>query len=156
MKTGKTLKLSEFDNLKVSYGTVDFKNFKSMYLNIQSWLQPKIDLENWDRIVGNLRREIKHIIYEYINPNFFDENFIVDLDLRTSGIQYGKKSFMNLEITFYVKPNVNFKSTELKNEMRYLSTLINNKAMLTNKYFNSSITKKLNQENILEYAHIYR
>jgi len=156
MKTGKTLKLSEFDNLKVSYGTVDFKNFKSMYLNIQSWLQPKIDLENWDRIVGNLRREIKHIIYEYINPNFFEENFIVDLDLRTSGIQYGKKSFMNLEITFYVKPKVNFKSTELKNEMRYLSTLINNKAMLTNKYFSCSLTKKLNQENILEYAHIYR
>ena len=59
MKTGKTLKVSGFDNLKVSYGTVDFKNFKSLYLNIQSWLQPKADLESWERVVGNLRKEIK-------------------------------------------------------------------------------------------------
>lgn len=156
MKTGKTLKLSGFDNLKVSYGTVDFKNFKSLYLNIQSWLQPKVDLENWERVVGNLRRETKNIIYEFLNSNYFESNFIVDLDLRTSGIQHGKKSFMNLEITFYVKSNVNFKSIEIKNEMQHLSNLINKKALSSNKYFDCSITKKVTQENILEYVHIYR
>lgn len=156
MKTGKTLKLSGFDNLKVSYGTVDFKNFKSLYLNIQSWLQPKVDLENWERVVGNLRKEVKAIVYEFLNSAYFESNFIVDLDLRTSGIQYGKKSFMNLEITFYVKPHVNFKSIEIKNEMQHISNLINKKALSNNKYFDNSITKKVTQENILEYAHIYR
>lgn len=156
MKTGKTLKLSGFDNLKVSYGTVDFKNFKSLYLNIQSWLQPKVDLENWERVVGNLRKDVKGVIYEFLNSTYFESNFIVDLDLRTSGIQYGKKSFMNLEITFYVKSNIDFKSIEIKNEIQYLSNLINKKALSASKYFDCSITKKLTQENILEYVHIYR
>jgi len=156
MKTGKTLRLSEFDNSKVSYGTVDFKNFKSLYLNIQSWLEPRLDLENWERVVGILRKEIKHIIHEFINLNYFEDKFIVDLDLRSSGIQFGKKSFMNLEITFYVKPNMNFKSLEIKNEMIYLSKLLNNKAFLNNKYFDCSSTKKANKKNILEHAYIYR
>ena len=150
MKTGKTLKVSGFDNLKVSYGTVDFKNFKSLYLNIQSWLQPKADLESWDRVVNNLRKEIKHVVNDIINPIFFENNYIVDLDLRTSGIQYGKKSFMNLEITLYVKPNVAFKSTELRNEITYISTSINDKAFLNNNYFNCASTKKIKEENILE------
>ena len=156
MRTGQTLKVSVFDNLKVSYGTVDFKNFKSLYLNIQSWLQPKADLESWERVVGNLRKEIKHVVNDIVNPIFFDDNYIVDLDLRTSGIQYGKKSFMNLEITLYVKPQVGFKSTELRNEVTYISRLINDKIFLNNKNFICSSTKKIKEGNILEYSHIYR
>ena len=45
MKKGKTSKLSIFDNAKCVYGTVDSINFKSLYINIQSWVDPKIDLE---------------------------------------------------------------------------------------------------------------
>ena len=156
MKTGKTLKLTGYNNIKVSYGTVDFKNFKSLYLNIQSWLQPKIDLEDWDRVVGNLRKDVKHVIHDILNPIFFENNYIVDLDLRTSGIQYGNRSFMNLEITLYVKNNINFKSSELRNELNYISRTINDNVFLNNKYFTYSITKKITQENILENTHIYR
>lgn len=103
MKKGKTIKINQYESLKTSYGTVDSKNLKSLYINLQTWVLPKDEYENWERIVGNLSREIKHSVYESLNRELFQENFIVDLDLRTSGIQVGKKSFMNLEINLFTK-----------------------------------------------------
>ena len=146
MKTGKTLKVSGFDNLKVSYGTVDFKNFKSLYLNIQSWLQPKADLESWERVVGNLRKEIKHVVNDIVNPIFFDDNYIVDLDLRTSGIVYGKKSFMNLEITLFLSQEVDFKDTILKDKLKRIAKEIYIENFKKNEYFDFTLSKKSKEE----------
>jgi hypothetical protein len=113
MKKGKTIKINQYESLKTSYGTVDSKNLKSLYINLQTWVLPKDEYENWERIVGNLSREIKHSVYESLNRELFQENFIVDLDLRTSGIQVGKKSFMNLEINLFTKNELDFKSIEI-------------------------------------------
>lgn len=55
MKKGKTSKITGFKTAKVVYGTVDSINFKSLYLNIQTWVEPIKDSENWNRIVQNLR-----------------------------------------------------------------------------------------------------
>jgi hypothetical protein len=156
MKTGKTLKLIGFNKAKVSYGTVDFKNFKSTYLNLQTWATPKIDLENWSSVVGSLSRNIKHIVYDVINPQIFETNFIVDLDLRTSGIVFGKKSFANLEITFYVKPTIEFKSTILKEEFKLISKIIYEKIINDNRYFEFQCTKKLPEIELIENQYIYR
>ncbi len=112
MKKGKTARIMGFDSVKVNYGTVDSKNLKSVYLNIQTWANPVEESENWNRVVANLSRNIKHNILEVIDTEYFQPNYIVDLDLRTSGIQLNKKSFMNLEITFFMKKEIDFKSQE--------------------------------------------
>jgi hypothetical protein len=57
MKKGKSVKLNLYNPIKSVYGTVDSKNLKSVYINIQSWITPKYDTENWNRIVGNLNRD---------------------------------------------------------------------------------------------------
>ena len=95
MKKGKTSKINGFRTSKITYGTVDSKEFKSLYLNLQTWVEPKKDSENWTRVVLNMNRAIKHSLYQNMDKNIFDEKFIVDLDLRTSGLQLKKKSFMN-------------------------------------------------------------
>ena len=59
MKKGKSVKLNLYNPIKSVYGTVDSKNLKSVYINIQSWVTPKEDYDNWNRIVSNLGREIK-------------------------------------------------------------------------------------------------
>ena len=102
MKKGKTTKINGFRTSKVHYGTVDSKEFKSLYLNLQTWVEPKDDYENWNRIVLNMNRAIKHSIHDNLDKNLFDEKFIVDLDLRTSGLNLKKKSFMNLEINLFL------------------------------------------------------
>ena len=117
MKKGKTAKLTGFRTSKIHYGTVDSKEFKSLYLNIQTWVEPKTEVENWTRVVLNLTRAVKHSIYENIEKDLFDNKFIVDLDLRTSGLQLKKKSFMNLEINLYLIEDIDFKSTKLKKSL---------------------------------------
>ena len=96
MKKGKTSKIQGFKTAKTIYGTVDSFELKSLYLNIQTWVEPKEELENWTRVVSNLSRAIRHSVYESVDTEIFDNKFIVDLDLRSSGLSQGKKSFLNL------------------------------------------------------------
>lgn len=144
MKKGKTAKISGFRTSKVQYGTVDSKDFKSVYLNLQTWAEPKDDLENWNRVVLNMSRSIKHSVHDTINKEMFDDKFIVDLDLRTSGIQLKKKSFMNLEITLFINQEIDFKSPKLKRQLKNIITNIYGDVLKGNKYFKFYLTKNGN------------
>jgi hypothetical protein len=141
MKKGKSVKLNLFSPIKSVYGTVDSKNLKSLYINIQSWVSPKFDHDNWNRVVCNLNREIKHSVFNSIDNNLFKENSIVDLDLRTSGISHGKKSFFNLEVNLYTTKEFDFKSIELKESIKKIVRNIVRDNVIENKYFDFSISK---------------
>jgi hypothetical protein len=142
MKKGKSVKLNLSNHFKSVYGTVDSKNLKSVYINIQSWVDPKIDLENWNRVVCNFSREIKHTVFDSIDTSIFTINSIVDLDLRTSGINYGKKSFLNLEINLFSNRELDFKSNDVKNSIKKVVKNIQDSNIIPNKYFNFTLTKK--------------
>lgn len=142
MKKGKSVKLKLFSPIKTSYGTVDSKNLKSLYINIQSWVTPKYETENWNRVVCNLSREIKHSVFNSIDQTLFIEKSIVDLDLRTSGISSGKKSFFNLEVNLYVKSQMDFKSKEVKDSVKNIVKSIYQNNISNNNHFVFSISKK--------------
>lgn len=143
MKKGKTSKILGFKIAKITYGTVDSFELKSIYLNIQTWVEPKKDSDNWNRVVLNLSRAIKHSVHNNLNNDLFKENFIVDLDLRSSGISLSKKSFLNLEINlFFKEENLDFKDTNLKENFKSLTKNIINQNFLKNEHFNFSLTKK--------------
>ena len=119
MKKGKTSKLNVFDDAKCYYGTVDSKEMKSIYIVLQTWIQPSDDYDNWEKITGHIKRQIQHTLLEVLDFTFFEKKQIVDLDLRTSGIQKGKKSFLNLEITLFIHNKfVEFKSLILRNKIK--------------------------------------
>jgi hypothetical protein len=142
MKKGKSVKLNLYNPIKSIYGTVDSKNLKSVYINIQSWITPKYDTENWNRVVGNLSREIKHSVFNSINQKIFQEKSIVDLDLRTSGISHGKKSFFNLEVNLFTTSELDFKSIEIKDSVKQIVRNIFKNNIKENKHFEFSISKK--------------
>jgi len=141
MKKGKTSKIIGFDSIKVTYGTVDSKNLKSVYLNIQTWATPVISSDNWNRVVANLSRNIKHTILDLVDLETFQSNYIVDLDLRTSGIQLNKKSFMNLEMTFFMKTEIDFKSNELKDKLKQIAKFVYQENMKKNPNFDFTVSK---------------
>jgi hypothetical protein len=142
MKKGKTSQIQGFKTAKVVYGTVDSVNFKSLYLNIQTWVEPKINSENWNRIVLNLSRFIKHSVLDSLDKTLFDNKFIVDLDLRSSGLQKGKKSFLNLEINFYLTGDENdFKSRRLKESLKKICKQLFQDNFTNNEYFKFQLTK---------------
>ena len=143
MKKGKTSKISGFKSAKIIYGTVDSFELKSIYLNIQTWVEPKKEVDNWNRVVLNLSRAIKHTIFHELNRKIFKEHFIVDLDLRASGIQMEKKSFLNLEVNFFLNEiDYDFKDSKLKEIFKDLSKNIINQNFSKNDYFDFTLTKK--------------
>lgn len=143
MKKGKTSKIAGFKTAKVIYGTVDSFNFRSLYLNIQTWVEPIKDSENWNRVVQNLSRAIKHVVLESLDKTIFDDKFIVDLDLRSSGLTLGKKSFLNLEINLYLKETTtDFKSITLRDSLKKMAKNVFQNSFLENMYFKFYLTKR--------------
>lgn len=143
MKKGKTSKLNGYKQCKVLYGTVDSKELKSIYINIQTWVEPKNEIEKTNRIVSNFNREIKQSVSSNIDKNLFKNNFIVDLDLRHSGIFLGKKSFMNLEITLFLNDTtIDFKDMFLKKSIDNLVKDLYKEIVLDNQYFTFKISKR--------------
>ena len=150
MKKGKSSQILGFKSTKVVYGTVDSIEFKSLYLNLQTWVEPIKDSENWNRVVLNLSRSIKHIVHSSIDRNIFEEGFIVDLDLRSSGLTTGKKSFLNLEINFFLKDQeIDFKSMRLRDSLKKITKdILQN--FNENEYFNFYLTKKGKRTEMVE------
>jgi len=142
MKKGKTSKLNIFDDAKCHYGTVDSKNLKSIYIVLQTWVEPLDDFDNWNKITGHIKRQIQHTLLEVSDHTSFEKKQIVDLDLRTSGIQKNKKSFMNLEITLFVhNQNLNFKSLMLREKIKNILKSIYLDDLKNSKFFTLSKTK---------------
>ena len=149
MKKGKTVKINSYPSIKTTYGTVDSKNLKSLYINVQSWVQPKEEYDNWERIVGNLSRDVKHSVLESLNLNLYKNNYIVDLDLRTSGINFNKKSFMNLEINLFTNTEIDFKSNTVKDSVKNIVKEIYKQCVFKNKYFVFTASKNTILEEVM-------
>jgi hypothetical protein len=141
MKTGKYIPLGTYNNVKIGYGTVDFKNLKTIYLKLNSWVQPENDTEDYNQTISKTRRKIKESIYNLKDSNFKDQ-CIVDLDIRTKGIKLEKRSFMNLEITLYVEKQFDIKSKEIKNAIKNLLEDVVNDGLIDKKLFNFHKSKK--------------
>jgi hypothetical protein len=82
-------------------------------------------------------------VFEIADKDTFKETNIVDLDLRTSGIVYGKKSFMNLEITLFLNENMDFKDPQLKEKLKKIAKAIYVDNFKNNDYFDFTISKKV-------------
>ena len=90
-------------------------------------------------------RAVKHTVFNCLDKEMFDEKFIADLDLRTSGIQYKKRSFMNLEINLYLLEEMDFKSTKLKKSIKSIVSCIHSDIFRKNEYFQSMKVKKVSK-----------
>jgi hypothetical protein len=142
MKKGKTSKLNIFEDAKCYYGTVDAKNLKSVYIVLQTWIEPTDEDKNWNRLIGEIKRQIQHTLLEVIDITIFERKQIVGLDLRTSGIQKNKKSFFNLELTLFIHNQfIDFKSLMLKNKIKNILNSIYKDDLKNNKYFTLSKSK---------------
>jgi hypothetical protein len=133
--------LGTYNEVKIGYGTVDFKNLKTIYLKLNSWLQPENETDDFIYLIGKSRRKIKEIIYNFKSPYFKDQS-IVDLDVRTKGIKLEKRSFMNLEVTLYVNNQFDIKSKDVKIIINDLFEHIIDEGLSDKKLFNFYKTKK--------------
>jgi hypothetical protein len=144
IKTGKQLMVETYKNYNIISGTVDNKNPKSLYLNISAWGDPiNESIENYANVINHINKKIKSELFNKLDPTLFQVNrTIVDFDMRESGIEYGKRSYMNCEITLF--QNNSFKLQEKiiqENIDRILNDVINN-VLNDNPYFKFYKKKK--------------
>jgi hypothetical protein len=119
-KFGKEKKLFKNESFRVKYGTIDALKLNAIYINIESWVQPK-EIINFESNIRLTRKNIISEVKKNIDFDFFFENFIVDLDLRSSGMSLNKKSFMFIEITVYPKKYTKFNSEQIKSQILTIS-----------------------------------
>lgn len=139
MKTGKYITLGHHNNIKIGYGTVDYKNLKSIYLKLNSWVEPEGE-DDFDLIVRRTRKKIIEKIYTQNNP-LFKKQCLVDLDIRTKGIKKDKRSFMNLEITLFVNDFFDVKSKETKDNVKNIITGVIDNSLTNSSLYNFHKTK---------------
>ncbi len=106
-KKGKQLMVKNFTNYNIVTGTVDNKNPKALYVSISAWADPLNEEQtNYGNVIRHLTKRIKSELYVNLDKSLFQvDRSIVDFDMRESGIAFGKRSYMNCEITFYQKHN---------------------------------------------------
>ena len=141
MKIGKYIPLGTYNEVKMGYGTVDFKNLKTIYLKLNSWIQADNETDDFNMTINKTRRKVKEIIYNLKNPDFKQQS-IVDLDVRTKGIKLEKRSFMNLEVTLYVDKQFDVKSQETKNNVKDILLNVIDEGLSNKKLFNFYKSKK--------------
>jgi hypothetical protein len=141
MKIGKYIPLGTYNDVKIGYGTVDFKNLKTIYLKLNSWLQPENETDDFNYVISKSRKKIKDLIFNLKSP-YSKEQSIVDLDIRTKGIKLEKRSFMNLEITLYVNDQFDIKSKDIKNVVKDLFESVIDEGISDKKLFNFYKSKK--------------
>jgi hypothetical protein len=140
MKIGKYFPLGTYNDVKIGYGTVDYKNLNTIYLKINSWVKPNND-DDFNKTIQTTRRKIKNHISNLINSKFKKQS-IVDLDIRTKGIKLDKKSFMNLEITLFVESYFDVKNKENKSMINQIIIDVIDNTLVDKRLFNFSKTKK--------------
>lgn len=109
MKLGKEINLDLLENYKTKIGTVNNKESKSLYLNFTAWGEILEDNkeQNYNTFLSGVRKKIKQNLNDNIDRNiFYNDRYIVDLDMRTSGFSIIKRSFMSCEITLFQKKNL--------------------------------------------------
>ena len=115
MKTGKYLPLGYYQNIKIGYGTVDYKELKTVYIKFKTWILPTEDID-CNYTMSRTIKKIKTHIFNLEN-DLFQRESIVDLSMKTSSVKTNKTSFMDVEITLFVKGQFDIKEKKVKNIM---------------------------------------
>ena len=145
MKLGKEIKLDLLDNYKTKIGTVNNKESKSLYINLSAWGQlDKLDENmNYDYFLSNIRKKIKQKLNNSLNEElFYDDKYIVDLDMRTSGLSVEKRSFMSCEITLYQKRHLPINRPRIVESTKKIISDIVNDCLENNSVFTFHKRKK--------------
>lgn len=129
MKSGKQIKMENYKNYNITYGCVDNKNPKSVFINITAWVEPlSEEEEDYSKIIKSLNKKIRQSVYNFLSSNnttsFVKDKTIVDLDLRESGIKFGKRSFMSCEVTLFQNEDNSINSDIVKKGLNLISNLV--------------------------------
>lgn len=138
VKLGKQVKLPGNNHFTIKYGTINALEPKAIFVSIHSWAIPRHN-QRFDKKLRRLTLTVKNKIHEEIDRDVFHQRHIVDFDLRESGLQKNKQSFMAIEITLYPKNVIPFPADIYD---QTITTLVGKLSVLIKKDRNFSFADK--------------
>lgn len=144
-KIAKEIKSNLFKNYNINIGTLDVENAKSIFITISAWLKPKQDGDiNYNRVIRDLNKTLKQTLHNYLNNGdlLITERTIIDLDIRESGINFDRKSYMGCELTFFSNEYINIDNPSVINRLNRIINLVIKDVFNKNTYFDFHRTKK--------------
>jgi hypothetical protein len=145
MKLGKEIKLDLLENYKTKIGTVNNKESKSIYINLSAWgeLEELDENLNYEYFLSNLRKKIKQKLNNNLDEDlYYNNKYIVDLDMRTSGLSVEKKSFMSCEITLFQKRHYPLNNPKIIDSTKSIIYDVVNNCLENNNVFTFHKSKK--------------
>ncbi len=103
VKLGRKRKVILDQDFRVNYGTINDTDAKSVYVELKSWIAPIDEKDSYELDVRKLDKFIRQELYSILPTDTFHSRYIVDCNLRYSGMSVGKRSFMNIELVLYPK-----------------------------------------------------
>ncbi len=89
----------EHSKIKLKIGTIDKNNPKVVYFEGRTFVTPEEDKENTAKDINEIKHSFKKLINEILHESkFFTNKFILDFQVATGGIHYGKKSFLSFQL----------------------------------------------------------
>lgn len=94
----KELKINN-KSFNTKFGTINIKDNHSLYIFGTTYISPVINKDEYSNDVYIMQKDVKYMVKKLIaESKCFSNNFMFDLDVRSSGIKYNKKSFLSFEI----------------------------------------------------------
>ena len=141
IKLGRKLHLGNYKNLELKVITVNYYDFKTLYLDIQGWLRPiEFDVDH-EKILAKATKKIKQLIHN-LNNEYFKKESIVVTTLHTIAITPDKDSFFGLEVYFYINKYFDFKTIETEMMMKQITKRIIDECLDNDDLFNFVIRSK--------------
>lgn len=119
-----TFKINNHFNIKV--GVVD-KNLQNIiYIVGNTWIEPKFEDVDYSDSVYKLEKSFNYHIKQLINKSNFNTQSIYIIDIKKSGINFNKRSFIDFELHLkHNDKNFNYKDEPYRSEIiNLLNTLI--------------------------------
>jgi len=139
-KKNKEFKINT-NSYRIKYGGIKYNDNKSIFIKINGWGETLIEEENFKPILNKIKKDIHLKIKNKKVNNFLNDFFIVDFDMRESGIKKGKKSFMNCTINLYQKHNKPLHDNDIQKEIKSVINTVITEVLDKTQHFNFNSTK---------------
>lgn len=130
---------------KLTLGTLDKHNPKTIYVNSGVFITPNDDKEDYGKEMDFIRKSLNRNIKDYLKfSGLFKENFILNFEVPLNALKMGKKSHLFLQYHLIQKNDKPLKLEDLinNNENLFNNILINLKNNLEECNFSLSKTKR--------------
>lgn len=118
-KTKKQQEIFLLEDFTTKINTFNNKVPKCIFTEIKSWIKPNVEYD-FERLPQQLEKKIKQQIYNKLNKDLFKEKFILDFDLRSSGLKKNKLSFLKINLSLFPNTLLPFLNENHREEIEKL------------------------------------